>query len=429
MLRSVRAAPDTPTLRQMLDFVATITRFTGRIAGSEAERNSQAALAGRLHDLGMDAVVAGCVAPPHLPVILTLHAAVFLSAALLVLLSPPLSVLMTLVALLSFWGELRGRPRLLQRLLLKRITGNMVARQRNQEARAQIILVAHADVATSSVLFLPWFKRFTLRREAHGRGLHPGSLVVVAAGAQAVAATLLWDAGRLGVVPLVVIGAACIVHAGLLLLAVDWWRSPPVEGAIDNGSGMSVVLAAAEALSEDPLDHCELWVVSSGAREPDAEGMQGFVRQFDHLLEPDRTFVINVDDVGQGRLHVVVAEGRWERLAYRPTLPALAEQLAAEEPFTSIAQVDVVGTTDAGPPTRAGYRAVTLTSLVDGSRPEILHTHQDTLDAIDPASLAQALDFTLALCRSVDGYVRDTVPPRPPRHGVTAPGSPTVVRL
>jgi hypothetical protein len=407
----------------MFDTVAKITRFKGRIAGSEAERTSQAMLAGRLHDLGMDAVVSGCVAPPPLPMILALHAGVFLFAALIALPAPSLSVLLTAIALLSFWGELRNRPRILQRLLLKRITGNMVARQRNRNARAQIILVAHADVATSSVLFLPWVKRFTLHREAHGKGLHPGSIVLLAGVVQAISAVLLWDGGRLGVWPLVAIGAACLAHGGLLVLAVDWWRSPAVEGAIDNGSGMAVTLAASESLTDEPLEHCELWVVATGAREPEAEGMQGFVRQFGHLLEPDRTFVINIDDVGQGTLHVVVAEGRWERLSYRPTLPALAEQVAADERFGGVTQVEVVGTTDAGPATRAGYRAVTLTSLVDGMRPEILHTHQDTLDAIDPATLAEALDFTMALCRSVDTYVGERLEPRPPRRSVTTPGT------
>ncbi len=428
MLRSVRAPPDSPTLRAMMDTVAAITRFTGRIAGSESERQSQALLAGRLHDLGMDAVVSGCVAPPHLPVILTLHAGVFLAAAVLAVPFPVFAVVLTAVTLLSFWGELRNRPRLLQRLLLKRITGNMVARQRNRHARAHVVLVAHADAATSSVLFLPWVKRYTLHKEAHGKGLHPGSIVLLAGVVQAVSTVLLWDEGRLGVWPLVAIGAACFVHAGLLVLALDWWRSPPVEGAIDNGSGMAVVLAASEALCEDPLEHCELWVVATGAREPEAEGMQGFVRQFGHLLEPDRTFVINVDDVGQGTLNVVVAEGRWERLAYRPTLPALAEQVALEDRFGDVPQIEVVGTTDAGPPTHAGYRAVTLTSLVDGYKPEVLHTHMDNLAAIDPASLAEALDFTVSLCRAVDAYAGDRLSPRE-RRMVTSPGTPTIVHL
>lgn len=428
MLRPVTTPPDPATVRRMQDFVAQITRFTGRIAGSEGERNTQAALAGRLHELGMDAVVEGCVAPPHLPVILALHAGVFLGAALIALVAPGIALLLTVVSLVSFWGELRSRPRLLQRLLLKRITGNLVARQRHVHARATIVLVAHADVATSSVLFLPWFKRHTLHREQHGRGLHPGSVVVVAGVVQTIASALLLDAGRLGIWPLVALAAAVVVHVGLLVLAVDWWRSPPVEGAIDNGSGLAVVLAAAEALTEDPLEHCELWVVAPGAREPEAEGMQGFVRQFGHLLDPERTFLLNVDDVGQGRLRVVVAEGRWDRLPYRPTLPALAEQLAAEERFDGVEQIEVVGTTDAGPATRAGYRAVTLSSLVDGSRPEILHTHQDTLDAIDPASLAEALDFTLGLCRKVDAFAGETLGPRPVRRAVTSPGT-TVVRL
>ncbi len=396
----------------------------GRTAGSEAERTCQAAMAGRLHELGMDAVVQSAVTRPAMSLVLGLHAAFFLGSAMAVGISPAWALLASCVTLLSFWGELRERPRILQKLLLKRITGNMVARGQNPQARAQVILVAHADVATSSVLFLPWVKRFILHREVAGKGIHPGSLVILAGGVQILAAAVVWAGGGLWLGPGIGLAFASIVHAGLLVLAVDWWRAPAAAGAVDNGSGLSVVLAAAEELCRHPLPHAEVWVVASGAREPEAAGMSAFVRQFEHLFDLERTFFVNVDDVGQGRLHYVTSEGRWERLSYRPTLPGLAEQLAAHPPFLGVAPVEIVGTTDAGPPTLAGYRAVTLSSLVDGHRPEVTHTHEDTLEAIDPASLAEALDFTLALCRAIDGFAADALPPWPKPKGVTTPGHP-----
>lgn len=416
--------PDSDAVRRLVSMIESFGAHAGRTAGSEAERTCQAAMAGRLHDLGLDAVVQSAVTPPAVSLVLGLHAAFFLASALLVVVAPAWALLASAVTLLSFWGELRERPRILQKLLLKRITGNMVARRANPDARAQVVLVAHADVATSSVLFQPWVKRFILHREVAGRGVHPGSLVIVAGGVQILAAAVVWAGGGLWLGPAIGLTFASIVHAGLLVLAIDWWRAPAAPGAVDNGSGLAVALAVAEELTRDPLPHAELWVVASGAREPEAAGMSAFVRQFEHLLDRERTFFVNIDDVGQGKLHFVTSEGRWERLSYRPTLPGLAEQLAAHPPFLRVAPTEVVGTTDAGPPTVAGYRAVTLSSLVAGKRPEVTHTHEDTLDAIDPASLVEALEFTLALCRSIDRFAFDALPPWPKPKGVTTPGRP-----
>jgi len=60
------------------------------------------------------------------------------------------------------------------------------------------------------------------------------------------------------------------------------------------------------------------------------------------------------------------------------------------------------GRTDAGPPTRAGHRSVTLSGLVDGRPPGPLGSQHDDLDAVDPNALLRARDFTLALLREID---------------------------
>lgn len=395
-------AADSPTVRRLVDFVAAQSQFSGRVAGSEAERMCQVALAGRLDRIGMEAVVEGAVCPPPLPAILLLHAVSFGLALLLAIPRPLLGAALGLLTTVSFFGELHGRPRPLRRLLLKRITGNMIAKLPNPAAEGKLLLVAHADVASSSALFRPWVKRWTLHREKPGRTLHPGTLVLLAGMAQTFAAIEQWTRPDLSVFAVTLLVSAAMVHLGLAILAIDWLRSPPVEGAIDNASGLAVVWGAAKAISARPLRHAELWVVATGDREPEAGGMSAFLKQFRRYLDPDRTFVVNVDEVGQGSLHIVTAEGRWQRISYRPTLPGLAERLAARSEFGPIPEVELVGTTDAGPATDAGLRAVTITSMVDGRRASVLHTDEDRLDAIEPAALAQALDFTLALVREID---------------------------
>lgn len=407
-------APESPTVRRLVEFIEAQRDFSGRVAGSEAERMCQTALAGRLDRLGMEAVVEGAVCPPQVPQILFLHAMIFLGALLVALFRPFLGALVSALALLSFWGELRGRPRILRRLLLKRITGNMVARLRNPEALGKVVLVAHADVASASRLFLPWARRFTIYNKNPIRTMHPGTLVLLAGAVQTVGALEQWSRPDISLFALTAFLGAAAVHAGLLVLAVDWWRSPPVEGAVDNASGLSILWGAAKKLTRRPLRHAELWVVATGDREQDCGGMKAFLRQFERHLDPERTFVINVDQVGQGTLYIVTAEGGWERISYRPTLPGLAERIAArEERFEHIGETELVGITDAGPPTEAGFRAVTLTSLVDGRLPAIVHTHDDTVDAIEPAALAEALDFTLTLVREVDSLLGEGEPQPP----------------
>jgi hypothetical protein len=263
--------------------------------------------------------------------------------------------------------------------------------------------VAHVDTASSSALFNPFVKRVLQRDDGSGRDLHPGTLVLVASIVQMVAGLLL----AVAVVPpwpAVALGMAVLVHVGMAVIAVDWWRSAPVLGAVDNGSGVAVVRAVAERLAQEPLEHAEVWVVGTGDREPEAQGMTAFLRRFGRVLDLESTLIVNVDDVGRGRLHYATSEGRWERIPYRPTLPGLAERVATRD-FHDVCSAGLVGTTDAGPATRAGYRSVTLTSLVGGQRPVLVHTARDTLDALEPRAMIEAFEFTLALVREVDAFL------------------------
>ncbi|MCP4871855.1 MAG: Zn-dependent exopeptidase M28 [Proteobacteria bacterium] len=391
----------------LIEFIEAQSDFRGRVAGSEAERTCQATFAGRMDRIGLDAVVEGAVCPPPLPNILILHAGVFLGALLLSLARPIPGTLLSFVATLSFYGELRGRPRILRWFLLKRITGNMVARLRKPDARGKVLVVAHADVASSSALFHPWVKRWTTHREQPGRTLHPGTLVLAAGAAQTIAAAEQGSRADISAFALTLFLGAAFIHVGLLVLALDWWRSPPVEGAIDNASGLAVAWGLAKQIARQPLQNTELWVVATGDREPEAGGMRAFLTQFRRHLDPDTTYVINIDEVGLGKLHIVTAEGRWARLPYRPTLPGLAERVAAGPEFDGIGEAEVVGTTDAGVATEAGLRAVTLTSMIDGERPMLLHTHDDVAAAVDPESLGEALRFAVALVRAVDDHLAD----------------------
>jgi len=390
----------------MMNFIRDVLALPPREAGSEGERMAQAMLAGRLDELGMSAVVAGAVCAPRVPVILGLHSLFFLWAAVQALFAPgPLAFFLSAITLLSFWGELRGSPRLLRKLLLKRITCNMVARAEKPSSRGRLILVAHSDVAATSSLLLPWARRLFLDRELPGKSVHPGSIVLIAGVIQLFAAAVQWSRDDLSVLVVVLLAGllgAVFVHSAALALALDWWRSPPQQGAVNNASGLAVTLAVAQQLERQPLEHLELWVVASGARQPDAGGMKGFLYQFSHMLDRDSTWFVNLEGVGRGELAYAVSEGRWRTLPYRPSIPAAAERVASQSAFRSVRSFASPGRTDAGPPTRAGHRALTLSGLVDGRPPGPLGSQSDDIDAVDGDALLAARDFTVALLREID---------------------------
>ena len=60
--------------------------------------------------------------------------------------NPLWALLLTALGGVSFWGELRGYPRVLRRLLPKRISGNLVARLANDGADGKIVLAGEYAV-------------------------------------------------------------------------------------------------------------------------------------------------------------------------------------------------------------------------------------------------------------------------------------------
>ena len=353
----------------------------------------------------MDASVEGAVCPPPTPHILLVHAIVFLGACGLCLWRPGWATALGILATVSFWGELRGSPRILRGVLMNQLSGNMIARLKSSRPRAVLVLVAHADVGSSALHFHPWVKHFTVRSVGAGRSIHPGVLVLLAGGAQIFAAIQQLTRGDLSQLGSGALLSATIIHLGLLALSIDWWRSPPVEGAIDNASGLAVVWAVARELTIRPLKHTELWVLATGDKEHECGGMRAFLHQSAYMFDPGNTFFVNIDEVGRGTLHYASSEGRWDRLSYRATLPALAERISQREMFAGVGETSLVGLSDAGLASQHGYRAITLSSLDEGERARELHTPEDRVEAIDPASLEQAFHFSLALAREIDSFV------------------------
>jgi Zn-dependent M28 family amino/carboxypeptidase len=161
-------------------------------------------------------------------------------------------------------------------------------------------------------------------------------------------------AGTLAYAPMMVFaglatGSRGLKRVGIALCAFivglfsDVSRRRPVPGANDNASGVAALLGVARDLSATPPASLRVLLLSTGSEETMLEGMDAFLHSHRHDLDPERTLVVVLDQIGWERLVLRDSEGVLRR--YRSDPADLDRMLSAarstgvalsvEPPFTS----------------------------------------------------------------------------------------------
>ena len=152
-----------------------------------------------------------------------------------------------------------------------------------------------------------------------------------------------------------------VLSLGTLAAMLDIGRSPAVPGANDNLSGVAALVWLAAALRQRPVPGLRVLLVSAGAEEALQEGIRGFARRHFPRLPTDRTWFVNLDTVGSGRLVLLEAEG----------------------------------------PSRYGYPTATLVSLDRRKLIPNYHLHTDVPENVDYECVAMAARLTEAVARRI----------------------------
>jgi hypothetical protein len=257
-----------------------------------------------------------------------------------------------------------------------------------------LVVLAHHDAPQSGVLF-----RQTLQRRLYERApqlLERGKTPPPQ-----------WWVGLAG--PLSTIAAAAFKRrgpawAGLIVgaigtaLVADIWRNATVPGANDNLSGVAVLVALAELLSEHPLPGVRLLLVSCGAEETMQDGIRAFVSRHRHELDPQRTWFVNLDTVGSP--HLIMLEGEGPVWMEDYTGPWLRDMLAEQAELLGIALergFRARSSTDSVIPSRAGYAIATLLSMTDWRSPANYHLPSDVPANLDYRIVADATRLVCGL--------------------------------
>lgn len=376
-------------MEELLDIVRVLTVEIGpRPSGSAAERKAAEYVAGRLGQAGFTVEIEPFRALTTFSLPYGLIYVGFIGACLLYLVSPRACFVLALLSLAVFRAEIRARP-IFSHILPKKPSQNVVGvRPARQEATRRVILTAHLDSSRAALLFHPKLVP----------GFRLSFLITVDAMVAILVLALIGLFRPLGWLWYLQLICTIYLGVGLLLLIHRELFMAHTPGANDDASGVAVLVAAAEELSD--LQTTELWAVATGCEEAGLYGMHALMKA--HSFDRESTYFINLDNLGVGQVAYITAEGMLLAYPSDPTLVRLAEETVNEEGLDIRGRPFHTLTTDAVGPLVHGYKAMSIMAFDQQGVLPHWHWPTDTVENLEPTALENARRLLTGVVRRLD---------------------------
>ncbi|MFM8321122.1 MAG: M28 family metallopeptidase [Chloroflexota bacterium] len=299
--------------------------------------------------------------------------------------------------LLGMWGmlaETETRPSWV-RLALPRAASQNVSGviAPAGEVRRRVALCAHLDTHRTPVFYSSetWYTLFSLLVGLAFLSMLGGALVY------GLGALYAW-----AWLPFAALGCG-LVQAAALGLCLQADLTPYSPGANDNASGVGAVLALARRLEGQPLQHTEVHLALTGCEEVGDYGMAAYLDRHAAALGPQALYIV-LDEIGLGPAKYLTRDGLLLKHATHPAALAAARQVKAQHPQLRLSEGPGLAYTDALVATLRGLPALTVCTVPEPGSGVESHWHRmtDTPETIDPADLANAMQFTWLLLQAVD---------------------------
>jgi hypothetical protein len=277
-------------------------------------------------------------------------------------------------------------------------TQNVVGIAGDRDAERTLVILAHHDAASTGMIFDPRFQAWLAHEfpglvERLDTSFPLWWLVLAGPASVALGAGLRRRS-------LTALGTA--IAAVTTATMANIHTSPVVPGANDNLSAVSVLVALAERLRDEPINGLRVMLVSCGAEEVIQGGINSFAERHFPTLPRDSTWFLALDTVGSPILALCEGEG-----------PVVMEDYYDRRFRDLIARVaDVSGaplrrgmrarnSTDAVIPSHARYPTALLVSIDRHKALSNYHLPSDTPENIDYRTVAHALHVTEAVAREL----------------------------
>jgi len=189
-----------------------------------------------------------------------------------------------------------------------------------------------------------------------------------------------------------------VLMSAAMTLYLGESNSEFVPGAVNNASGVAVLLQLAERLKETPPERTDVWLVATGSKETWLNGMRQFMLGL--RLDKTRTHFLNVAHVGAGDLRYVTGEGMMHLF---PSSKELIREARALAPEYGAKPLKYRGfPTDALIPLTRGYKAMSVMATGAHGLPAHWNWHSDAVSVVKMDVLARAAGYVEAIVRRLD---------------------------
>ncbi len=174
----------------------------------------------------------------------------------------------------------------------------------------------------------------------------------------------------------------------------------PVKGANDNASGVGVLLALAESISNSPLEKTEIWLLYTGCEEVGMIGMIRFIKKYGKELKD--AFIINIDNVGKGLIRFTTKEGLVKAFKCSEPLIELARHTASKNDIVVKEFVSKAYPTNALPCLVRGYQVISILGTDESGSIHNWHWRTDTIENLDEKTMEDAYHLVYEMVKSLD---------------------------
>jgi len=297
-----------------------------------------------------------------------------------------IGLLLAGVGVVAFLGENTTALRIAALVVPRGRSQNVVARLAPRNLpRRRLVLCAHYDSTRSGLMWHPRLVRSF--RLTFFLVLAAMLAVALLDAAEAVTKLRLFWYASIPFAAIVLYAFGLLVHRELAF--------EHVPGANDNASGVAVMLSLGEALAMDAPADTEVVAVATGCEESGLWGMQSFLNH--HKDELQRAWIINVDNVGAGKVFCTSAEGMLLRHKSGREISEVAKSVAGGLGVGS--HGFRLMSTDAEPALVRGYDAISLMAAGPDGVPLNWHWKTDTYENVDPDSVDTAYRLLEAMVR------------------------------
>jgi hypothetical protein len=401
-------------MNSLLEPIKYITKnFGPRIAGTEADHKTIEYIEKEFRKFSSDVQLESFpVVGRSLQYLINFLVWGYFITAICYFILPPLSIGLAIVMLLVYYLARFKDMNLVNLLVKKDETKNVIARFEPTEEKKQIVVFSgHHD----SAFHMPLFEKNVGQVALIQNGAILGLAMLVISG---IWKTIVFLAQFGGIYELT------SLNYTIGSLTISWWILPdiifllallglvlafyfkfnmvtktPLIGANDNLTSVSMLIAIGQYLKENPPKNLDIRLVSFGGEEPGLVGSIYYVKE--RLDELKNAVNFNFETLGCGKLGIISKE-KDNNVTHSDELVKFIQEIGKKAGMELRAIQVHYGNTDAGSFSKKNFKAATISCYGKHDVFDLWHSIEDTVENVDEKLMRDSYNLSVRIIEELE---------------------------